>query len=51
MNLHARTLYGTNDHHKAEAVFKALGKALDIATCIDERRADELPSTKGHMEN
>jgi len=51
MNLHARTLYGTNDHHKAEAVFKALGKALDKATCIDVRCADELPSTKGHLES
>jgi len=51
MNLHVRTLYGTNDHHKAEAVFKALGKALDKATCIDERRAEELPSTKGLLAN
>lgn len=50
MNLHARTLYGTNDHHKAEAVFKALGKALDKATRIDERRAGELPSTKEWLE-
>ncbi|MCL2615409.1 MAG: imidazoleglycerol-phosphate dehydratase HisB [Dehalococcoidia bacterium] len=50
MNLHARTLYGTNDHHKAEAVFKALGKALDRATCVDLRCADELPSTKGCLE-
>jgi imidazoleglycerol-phosphate dehydratase len=50
LNLHVRTLYGTNDHHKAEAVFKALGKALDKATCIDVRRTEELPSTKGHLE-
>ncbi|RJO60920.1 MAG: imidazoleglycerol-phosphate dehydratase HisB [Dehalococcoidia bacterium] len=50
MNLHARTLYGTNDHHKAEALFKALGKALDKATRIDERKAGELPSTKEWME-
>jgi imidazoleglycerol-phosphate dehydratase len=50
MNLHARTVYGTNDHHKAEALFKALGKALDKATRIDERKAGELPSTKEWME-
>ncbi|MBA7621542.1 Imidazoleglycerol-phosphate dehydratase [subsurface metagenome] len=46
LNLHARIVYGTNDHHKAEALFKALGKALDTATRIDERIAGELPSTK-----
>ncbi len=46
LNLHARILYGTNDHHKAEALFKALGRALDMATRIDERIAGELPSTK-----
>jgi imidazoleglycerol-phosphate dehydratase len=50
MNLHARTIYGTNDHHKAEALFKALGKALDKATRLDERKAGELPSTKEWME-
>jgi len=46
INLHARIAYGTNDHHKAEALFKALGKALGEATRIDERISDELPSTK-----
>jgi imidazoleglycerol-phosphate dehydratase len=51
INLHARTVYGTNDHHKAEALLKALAKALDTATRIDERRAGELPSTKGFMES
>jgi imidazoleglycerol-phosphate dehydratase len=50
INLHARTVYGTNDHHKAEALFKALAKALDNATRIDERHAGELPSTKEFME-
>ncbi|MDD3265382.1 MAG: imidazoleglycerol-phosphate dehydratase, partial [Dehalococcoidales bacterium] len=38
--------YGTNDHHKAEAFFKALGRALDKATRIDARIAGEIPSTK-----
>ena len=46
MNLHARVMYGANDHHKAEAIFKALGRALDNATRVDERKAGELPSTK-----
>jgi imidazoleglycerol-phosphate dehydratase len=50
MNLHARVLYGNNDHHKAEALFKALGRALDAATRIDSRLGGELPSTKGLIE-
>jgi len=48
LNLHARVLYGRNDHHKAEALFKALGRALDAATLIDPRRAG-VPSTKGML--
>ena len=51
LNLHARILYGTNDHHKAEALFKALGRALDIATRMDKRTSGELPSTKQRIEN
>ena len=51
MNLHARVLYGNNDHHKAEALFKALGRALDAATRIDERIGEELPSTKDLLES
>jgi len=50
LNLHARVVYGVNDHHKAEALFKALGRALDTATRIDERIAGELPSTKKLLE-
>jgi len=51
LNLHARVVYGTNDHHKAEALFKALGRALDKATRIDERISRELPSTKDLLEH
>ena len=51
INLHARVLYGTNDHHRAEAIFKALGKALDKATKVDPRLGGELPSTKGMLES
>jgi imidazoleglycerol-phosphate dehydratase len=49
INLHASIVYGTNDHHKAEALFKALGRALDAATRIDQRISGELPSTKGML--
>jgi imidazoleglycerol-phosphate dehydratase len=48
-NLHARILYGNDDHHKAEALFKALGRALDSATQIDTRRRSRIPSTKGSL--
>jgi imidazoleglycerol-phosphate dehydratase len=50
LNLHANIFYGTNDHHKAEALFKALGRALDMATSLDGRISGELPSTKGRLE-
>jgi len=50
LNLHVKVAYGINDHHKAEALFKALGRALDTATRIDERISRELPSTKGLLE-
>ncbi|KTB48694.1 imidazoleglycerol-phosphate dehydratase HisB [Dehalogenimonas alkenigignens] len=50
LNLHAGVAYGTNDHHKVEAVFKALGRALDKATRIDHRIADRVPSTKEWVE-
>ena len=46
MNLHARVLYGRDDHHKAEAMFKALGRALAIAVAMDARRVG-VASTKG----
>ena len=51
INLHASIDYGTNDHHKAEALFKALGRALDAASSIDPRLAGELPSTKDYLES
>jgi imidazoleglycerol-phosphate dehydratase len=51
INLHASIVYGTNDHHKAEALFKALGRALDAAMKVDPRIAGELPSTKAFLES
>jgi imidazoleglycerol-phosphate dehydratase len=47
LNLHAQVLYGSNDHHKVESLFKALGRAIDVATRIDERLGGAIPSTKG----
>lgn len=48
-NLHARVLYGRDDHHQAEALFKAWARALDAATQFDPRRANRIPSTKGTL--
>jgi imidazoleglycerol-phosphate dehydratase len=50
INLHAKVLSGINDHHKAEALFKALARALDSATRIDERILGRVPSTKEVIE-
>src|SRR5687767_2253158 len=49
MNLHVNVPYGTNNHHIAEAIFKALARALRQAVEIDPRRADDVPSTKGSL--
>lgn len=49
LNLHARVEYGRDDHHQAEALFKALGRALDAATMLDPRRSGVAPSTKGTL--
>ncbi|MDE6663651.1 MAG: imidazoleglycerol-phosphate dehydratase HisB [Lachnospiraceae bacterium] len=48
MNIHIKMLSGENAHHMIEAMFKAFGKALDEATCKDERITDVL-STKGSL--
>jgi imidazoleglycerol-phosphate dehydratase len=47
ITLHVETLYGENNHHIVESCFKALARALRIATAIDPRAADAIPSTKG----
>ena len=46
MNLHINVRYGENEHHILESIFKALGRALDQATFLDER-IDTVPSSKG----
>ncbi len=48
MNLHIQVLKAGNNHHMAEAMFKAFAKALDAATTKDPRIADIL-STKGSL--
>ncbi len=48
-NLHVKLEYGEEPHHVAEAIFKALARALDAATLVDERTAGALPSTKGKL--
>ncbi len=51
VTLHAAVEYGTNDHHKAEALFKALARALDGACQLDPRRGGEVPSSKGVLDH
>lgn len=45
--LHIRVLSGENEHHKAESIFKAFGKAMKVACSKEKRILKELPSTKG----
>ncbi|MBQ5845513.1 MAG: imidazoleglycerol-phosphate dehydratase HisB [Selenomonadaceae bacterium] len=49
ITLHVKVMYGTNSHHKVEAIFKALGRALHAAVKINPEMADEIPSTKGML--
>lgn len=46
MNLHIKEIYGSNDHHVTEAMFKALGRSLRAA-CEKDPRVSGIPSTKG----
>ena len=48
-NLHARVLSGDNNHHRAEALFKALARAIRAALTVDERLSGRTPSTKGKI--
>ena len=48
ITLHVKILYGTNTHHKIEAIFKALGHALRIAVSQDPK-VKGVPSTKGML--
>lgn len=48
-NIHVNLRYGRNEHHKAEAIFKALAKAIKFAVTKDPRMKKLLPSTKGKL--
>jgi len=49
VTLHIDNLRGVNAHHQCETVFKAFGRALRMATALDERAAGIIPSTKGTL--
>ncbi|MBC8372526.1 MAG: imidazoleglycerol-phosphate dehydratase HisB [Planctomycetes bacterium] len=49
MNLHVTVPRGANDHHIAEAIFKALARALRQAKSIDPAQKGQVPSTKGTL--
>ncbi|MFQ5575760.1 MAG: imidazoleglycerol-phosphate dehydratase HisB [Anaerolineae bacterium] len=51
LNLHARLLAGSDDHHRAEALFKALARALNQAVALDPQLAGQIPSTKGSIDH
>ena len=47
INLHVEVLYGNDEHHKAEAAFKAIARALKQAITLDIKTSDQIPSSKG----
>ena len=49
ITLHVENLYGENNHHVIESIYKALARALRQAIEIDARKADAVPSTKGTL--
>jgi len=49
MTLHIENLYGRNNHHICESIFKGCARALRTAVEIDPRKGDMIPSTKGTL--
>lgn len=49
LTLHVQQLYGTNNHHVAEAAFKGLARAMRAAVELDARKGGAVPSTKGQL--
>lgn len=49
LTLHAEVLYGTNNHHKCEALYKGFARAMRAAVAIDPRKQGAIPSTKGQL--
>ena len=50
ITLHINQIRGSNSHHIVEASFKAFSRAMRMATEIDSRRSDSIPSSKGMLE-
>ena len=48
-NLHIENLYGQNNHHIIESCFKAFAKSYRIAVDVDQRRKNQIPSSKGSL--
>jgi imidazoleglycerol-phosphate dehydratase len=49
ITLHIECLYGTNNHHIIEGIYKGFARAMREAVAIDPRKADAVPSTKGTL--
>ncbi len=49
ITLHIELLYGTNNHHICEAIFKGFARAMRSAVELDARKGDAVPSTKGQL--
>ncbi|MFK8032976.1 MAG: imidazoleglycerol-phosphate dehydratase HisB [Hyphomicrobiales bacterium] len=49
VTLHVENAYGDNNHHIAESIFKAVARALRVATAMDNREIGKIPSTKGTL--
>jgi len=49
ITLHIELLYGTNNHHICEAIFKGFARAMRTAVELDPRKGDAVPSTKGQL--
>jgi len=47
ITLHVECLYGSNNHHIIEGIYKGFARAMREAVAIDPRKADAVPSTKG----
>ena len=49
ITLHVELLYGTNNHHICEAIYKGFARAMRVAVETDPRKGGAIPSTKGQL--
>jgi imidazoleglycerol-phosphate dehydratase len=49
LTLHVELLYGTNNHHICEAIYKGFARAMRAAVEVDPRKGGTIPSTKGQL--